>query len=107
MLILIAQFIGIAATVLLKFVVLIFLRNVFFAAFFRKRPGAANLMGIALECWNLGLSIGFILVRAYKLVTLTLFFIGRIDVPFLAPAMGDVGPIGMYLYGRCVSINLD
>jgi len=45
-------------------------------------------MNAMLESWNLGLSTAFIIVRCFKLFWLLVFYIGRIDVQFLAPGVG-------------------
>lgn len=40
-------------------------------------------MHLVLECWNLGLSSGFMLLRVVRLVLTSIFYIGRMDTPFL------------------------
>jgi hypothetical protein len=43
-----------------------------------------NVATIAFECWNVFLSIPPVIIRAFKLIFIALFFIGRIDRPLLA-----------------------
>jgi hypothetical protein len=95
---LIGQLIGIAVTVGFKMVVMILLRSWFIAAFYRKRPAASNVLNVVLECWNVGLSTGFMLARTAKLLLVTAFYIGRVDTPFLAPGIGHVGNTPMDSY---------
>lgn len=65
-----------------------FFRRKWFGAFYRKQPALANILMVMTECWNLGLSSGYILARAFKLFVLSVLFIGRIDTPFLAHGVG-------------------
>ncbi|KAG7356321.1 hypothetical protein IV203_001007 [Nitzschia inconspicua] len=67
-------------------------------AFYRKRPFSANISLLALEWANFTLSVGFILVRIIKLIISACMFIGRIDTPFLAPKVGQLGPIELDNY---------
>lgn len=50
-------------------------------------------MNTLLECWNIGLSSGIMLVRAIKLVLITVCYLGRLDTPLLADGVGLIGPI--------------
>lgn len=84
---------GFVLILLMRTSVLLVLRCAFFAAFFRKKPGASNIMYTILEVWNIGLSLGFIFVRAAKLTAIMVLFIARIDTPFLAPGLGRIGPL--------------
>jgi hypothetical protein len=99
-LLVLAQIIGLSVTVGLKYVVLLFLRRHYFAAFYRKQPAQANVLNVVLECWNVGLSTGYVLARGCMLLLATALHIGRIDVPFLAPGVKQFG------YGM-LSIDLD
>lgn len=47
-----------------------------------------NVMNAILECWYLGLSIAVVGMRAFKLLCLSVFYIGRTDVQFLSPGVG-------------------
>lgn len=87
----IAQYIGIAVTITIKMVVMLFCRHIFYAGgYYRRRPAASNIMNVVLEAWNLGLSIGTVTSRVIKLLVVTCFYIGRIDTPMLAPGANFV-----------------
>jgi hypothetical protein len=62
-----------------------------YRAMYRQRPFSANLAYLALEWANFPLSVGFILIRMIKLVIAAFLFIGRIDTPFLAARVGQLG----------------
>lgn len=99
------QLCGMAVIIGVKFLILIALRFTFFSAFFRKKPGAANLFHIVMEVWNVALSVGFILLRAVKFFLIGGFFIARIDTPFLAPGVGLIG--GMEIDSYPLSFRKD
>ena len=62
-----AQYIGIAFTITIKIVVMMVLRNTFYAGgYYRRRPAASNIMNVLLEAWNLGLSIGTVTTRVIQ-----------------------------------------
>lgn len=84
-----------AVTIGIKTIIMKILRGTFYSAFYRKRPAASSIMGVILECWSLGLSIGVVTSRFFKLVGVTALYIGRIDVPMLAPGVGYVGPMNL------------
>lgn len=84
----IAQLIGISTTYLLKVLILLFLRRKYCAAYYRMETMKDNFMNLVLECWNLGVSSGFMLVRACQLFFLTACYLGRLDTPMLADGVG-------------------
>jgi hypothetical protein len=73
--------------------VLLLLRCAFFAALYRKKPGAANVMFTVLEVWNIALTLGFVFIRSIKLILVSILYIARIDTPFLATGVGRFGPV--------------
>ena len=87
-----AQFIGLSVTVLLRFLVLMFLRRQYHAAFYRKHPSQSNVLNVVLGSWHVALATGYVLVRGCMLLIATSLHIGRIDIPFLAPDVGKIGP---------------
>jgi hypothetical protein len=84
---------GFIIILLLRISILMLLRCAFFSAFYRKKPAASNVMFIVLETWNIALTFGFVTVRAVKLIAISVMFIARCDVPFLAPGVGKIGPV--------------
>jgi hypothetical protein len=86
-----AQIIGVTVTILLKVVIMGILRQKFHKAFYRKKPAASNIMNVILEAWNIGLSLGYALARATKLIAITAIYLGRIDTPFLSRGVGFIG----------------
>lgn len=90
---LVAIVIGILAITLLRVSLLICCRKSLFKAFYRQKPAAANITLLALEWANYALSVGFVFVRMVKLLIVAGFSIGRIDTPFLAKGVGQIGPL--------------
>ncbi|CAB9525693.1 expressed unknown protein [Seminavis robusta] len=87
----IANFIGIGATITLKVIFMMCVRKSIFAGgFYRKKPATAAITNVFLEAWSLGTSIGTVTTRAITLICVTIFFIGRIDTPLLADGIGYV-----------------
>lgn len=87
----IAQLIGIGVTMMLRLVVLVLLRKFLLAVYYRKKVGVTNCIFVLLECWNIALSSGFLVVRSAVIFLIAIFYVGRIDTPFLAPGVGEIG----------------
>jgi hypothetical protein len=85
--------IGILVITLLRLAILTTLRTNFFVGFYRKRPAAANFSILALEWSSFALGTGFIFVRMIKLFFISVFSIGRIDAPLLAPGVGKLSEL--------------
>ena len=60
-------------------------------AFYRRRPGRANLHSLLWEAAWIALSVLFVASRAIKLTIVAALQIGRIDIPFLADGVGVYG----------------
>lgn len=90
-----AMVIGIGVTIVLKSIIVKVLGRLNYAAFYRKRPVIANIAGLALECWHLGLTSGYMLARTVKMIVCSALFVGRIDRPFLAEGVGQIGPVDL------------
>jgi hypothetical protein len=84
---------GFVIILLLRMSVLLVLRRTFFSALFRKNPGAANVMFTILEVWSIALTLGFVFIRSVKLILISVFYVARIDTPFLARGVGRFGPV--------------
>ncbi|KAG7348536.1 hypothetical protein IV203_017241 [Nitzschia inconspicua] len=79
-----AQLIGISVTLIPKIVGILAFRGYAFAGYYRKKVAFANVIFVLLECWNIAITVGFLMVRTVTLFLLAIFYIGRIDTPFLA-----------------------
>lgn len=58
-------------------------------------------MNLILECWTLGISSGFMFIRACQLFFLTACYLGRLDTPMLADG------VGVFNFGIVNNIALD
>lgn len=90
---LVAIMLGVMVITVTKVLILLFFRTKYYEAFYRIKPGAANLVVLVLEWASFALSSGFIFVRMVKILLVGGFCIGRIDRPFLAAGLGYIGPI--------------
>ena len=75
----------------LKMAILAIARASYFSCFYRKHPAAANMFYVVMEVWNLALSVGFIVARTLKFFFVSIWFIPRLDTPFLAEGNGRIG----------------
>jgi hypothetical protein len=91
MLLLLAWGIGLTITIVLKTILTSFCRKKFFRAFYRVYPGRANISTLALECWFIGLGGGVLIGRLTQFLLASVFWIGRIDEPFLADNVAILG----------------
>lgn len=83
--------IGSVVTFLVQFTLFNLCTCATYNAFYRRRPGWANLYHVLWECAWIALSILFVVLRAVKLTIVAALQIGRIDVPFLAEGVGEIG----------------
>lgn len=86
-----SSMVGALTTILVKWLVLIAFRMKNQKAFYRKSVIKANIVGVILQAWNLGLTSAFVLWRAIKLFLAAQMFIGRIDVFFLSDRASSIG----------------
>jgi hypothetical protein len=95
----IAQFIGIFVTVLPKIIGIVRFRAYSFGGYYRKKVAIVNIVYLLFECWNIAITVGFLMLRAIFLFLLAIFYIGRIDTPFLADEVDkfDFMPHALYL----------
>mmetsp|Transcript_11241 Transcript_11241/g.13739 ORF Transcript_11241/g.13739 Transcript_11241/m.13739 type:complete len:1052 (-) Transcript_11241:209-3364(-) len=86
----ISMIIGILVTLVFKICLIKYLGKYNYAGFYRKQPYIGNLVTLALECWNLALTIGYVLARIAKISVCAIFYFGRMDTPVLAEGgLGD------------------
>eukprot|EP00581_Thalassiosira_minuscula_P000876 CAMPEP_0183743918 /NCGR_PEP_ID=MMETSP0737-20130205/65465_1 /TAXON_ID=385413 /ORGANISM="Thalassiosira miniscula, Strain CCMP1093" /LENGTH=1005 /DNA_ID=CAMNT_0025979549 /DNA_START=161 /DNA_END=3178 /DNA_ORIENTATION=- len=90
---LVALVIGAVITILLKTLFLMCTHKYSHErAYYRTRPAVANIVGVILEAWNLGITTLYILKRMVTLIVCAFIFIGRIDINFLSPEADEIGP---------------
>lgn len=87
----VVQLCAFALSITVKNIVLLLLRRNWYVAFYRTKPGAANIMSVVLESLFLSLSTGYIISRAVTLICLSFLYVARIDTPFLADGVGGFG----------------
>mmetsp|Transcript_4749 Transcript_4749/g.11208 ORF Transcript_4749/g.11208 Transcript_4749/m.11208 type:complete len:94 (-) Transcript_4749:781-1062(-) len=58
-----------------------------YAGFYRKKPAFANAFLFCLECWNIALTLAFVLSRFAKFFLATSLYGGRMDRPVLAEGL--------------------
>jgi len=87
----VAAFIGIILITVLRLLILLCIRSSLFTVFYRTRPARANILMLGLEWASFAVSVGFALLRMAKLLVIACAYIGRIDRPFLAKGVGEIG----------------
>ena len=90
---LITVLIGLAIIIAIRLSVIACCKAAFFNGLYRTRPAGANIAFMALEWANYIFTTAFILVRMIKLVLTAASQIGKIDRPFLAKGVGNLGPL--------------
>jgi hypothetical protein len=100
----VAQLIGIAVTLGVKMLVLVLLRRFLMVVFYRKKIALSNIVFVLLECWNIALSTGFLVARAGLIFGVAIFYLGRIDTPFLAPGVGQFGKVSLDKVGSVLKL---
>eukprot|EP00578_Thalassiosira_sp_NH16_P024367 CAMPEP_0181084446 /NCGR_PEP_ID=MMETSP1071-20121207/4699_1 /TAXON_ID=35127 /ORGANISM="Thalassiosira sp., Strain NH16" /LENGTH=989 /DNA_ID=CAMNT_0023166179 /DNA_START=39 /DNA_END=3004 /DNA_ORIENTATION=- len=90
----VAIVLGIIITIGLKTLFLMLCRRKFHErAYYRSNPAAANVIGVILEAWSLGVSTLYVLKRMVFLLFAAFVFVGRIDIPFLSEDADQLGPL--------------
>lgn len=67
------------------------IRNIAASGYYRKKPLVANTTLLIRECGLVALTRWFAFIRGIRLFLTAIFFIGRIDSPFLHDGLGQVG----------------
>lgn len=85
---LLGQMFGIVTTLVFKILILIYVRRLIVSAFYRRQPGASNILYLVLEVWNVALGLGAMAGRAAKLFLIVAVSLGRLESPILAEKVG-------------------
>ncbi|CAB9498327.1 expressed unknown protein [Seminavis robusta] len=83
-----ANCIGMLITMILKQVLMLFIRSRWSRGYYRSRPAIVNISNTIQEVWNLGLTTFTALVRGLKFMAIFLLYLGRIDREVFAPGVG-------------------
>ncbi|KAL7528689.1 hypothetical protein ACHAXR_002573 [Thalassiosira sp. AJA248-18] len=90
----VATIIGIGITIGAKTLCLMLARRKFHQrAFYRTNPAAANIIGVILDAWSLGITTLYVLKRMVILLSASSFYVGRIDIPLLSEDADQLGPL--------------
>jgi hypothetical protein len=79
-----AWLLGVFITIFLKTVLMMIFRIRHHRALYRISQSSANITGLLLECWHIGVAPGFLINRLVQFLLASALWIGRIDVPFLS-----------------------
>lgn len=64
-------------------------KSKFFSRFYRKRPAVSNVISMLLESINFVLMTAVVVTRMLKLLVTSALYVGRLDIPILAPNVGN------------------
>lgn len=71
--------VGWTVAIAIKYLFLLLIRGLYNQALYRDRPGASNVVNLALECWHIALAAGYMILQAIVLLTRTTIAIGHAD----------------------------
>lgn len=84
---------GLSIVLIVKIVIMQIIRFSHYKAFYRTKPLSANIINISMECYAIGISIWFMMVRTIKIVVVSALYLGRTDTPLFSPGVGIFGPL--------------
>jgi len=74
--------------------------------FLRNKPAASNIALLMFEAWNMGNALGYVLVRAIRVLVIALFYLGRLDIWVLADGVGEFWCMHPDAYPRAFNRDL-
>ncbi|KAI2508809.1 hypothetical protein MHU86_5543 [Fragilaria crotonensis] len=86
----IAVFVVVISTTLLRIAVVSFIYTFVSRGFLRNKPATHNFIVLLFEAWNVGNSLGYVISRSFRVLLITLFYLGRLDKWVLADGAGEV-----------------
>lgn len=89
----VAAILGMLFVLTIHMVYLRTMRRITSKAYYRKHVKTANILLLVRECAYYALTIGYTFIRVAKFLFTTIIFVGRIDIPFLAPGIGEIEPL--------------
>mmetsp|Transcript_26472 Transcript_26472/g.39307 ORF Transcript_26472/g.39307 Transcript_26472/m.39307 type:complete len:1089 (-) Transcript_26472:205-3471(-) len=89
----IGNLLGLSVVLIAKIIIMQIIRFSHYAAFYRTKPLSANVVNTCMECYAIGISLWFIMVRAIKITILAALYLGRTDTPLFASGVGIFGPL--------------
>lgn len=90
---LVGNLFGLSVVLVVKIIIMQIIRFSHYKAFYRTKPLSANIVNIAMECYAIGISIWFMLVRTIKIVIISALYLGRTDTPLFSAGVGIFGPL--------------
>mmetsp|Transcript_36531 Transcript_36531/g.109787 ORF Transcript_36531/g.109787 Transcript_36531/m.109787 type:complete len:920 (-) Transcript_36531:445-3204(-) len=89
----VGNLLGLSSVLISKIIVMQIIRFTHYAAYYRKKPFSSNVMTVVLECYAIGISVWFMVVRTIKIIVIGALYLGRIDTPLFSPGVGIFGPL--------------
>ena len=90
---LVGNLFGLSVVLIVKIIIMQIIRFSHYKAFYRTKPLSANVVNICMECYAIGISIWFMLVRTIKIVIVAALYLGRTDTPLFSAGVGIFGPL--------------
>jgi hypothetical protein len=90
---LVGNLFGLSIVLIVKIIIMQVIRFSHYKAFYRTKTLSANVVNISMECYAIGISIWFMLVRTIKIIIVAALYLGRTDTPLFSAGVGIFGPL--------------
>lgn len=98
---------AVAITMMARTIIVIFFKRTLFQGFYRKKnPALINILNLMIECWDLAITAGYVIVRFAKILVITYIYIGRFDIPLLSDLSNRAGPLYIDMFPLILRANL-